>query len=155
VRSSLLVPDPAVDFPRLIELSGEAAPSRTASMPFVVGAAHYRAGQYDEAVRRLEQALGVQGQWAIIRLRYPVLAMAHHRLGHKTQARQALDEAARVLDRWTQERYTGDGEDWVTHRGGDAAWPAAWWDYLECQLLFDEAKRLIDGSPPPADPRLH
>jgi tetratricopeptide (TPR) repeat protein len=155
VRSSLLVPDPGVDLPRLIELCREAAPNRPASMPYVLGIAHYRAGQYDDAVRGLEEALVAQPQWPISRLSYPVLAMAHHRLGHEVKARQALDEAARVLDRWTQERYTGDGQDWVTHRGGDAIWPVGWWDYLECQLYYREAKLLIDGAPPPDDPRLH
>jgi eukaryotic-like serine/threonine-protein kinase len=155
VRSSLLVPDPAVDLSRLIELCRDAIPTRPASMPYVLGTAHYRAGQYDEAIRRLEGALAAQPQWPVTRLSYPVLAMAHHRLGQEAQARQALEEAARILDRWTQERYTGNGEDWVTHRGGDAVWPAMWWDYLECQLLYREAKVLIDGAPPPDDPRLH
>jgi serine/threonine protein kinase/predicted Zn-dependent protease len=154
VRSSLLVPDPAVDLPRLIELCREAVPSRPVSMPYVLGTAHYRAGQYDEAIRRLQEALAAQPQWPISKLSYPVLAMAHHRLGHETKAREALDEAARILDGWTQERYAGHGEDWVTHRGGDAVWPAVWWDYLECQLLHGEAKMLIDGVPPAGDPRL-
>jgi serine/threonine protein kinase/Flp pilus assembly protein TadD len=155
VRSSLLVPDPAADLPQLIELSREAVPNRVCSAPYVLGTAHYRAGQYVEAIQRLEEALAVQPQWPIIRLSYPVLAMAHYRLGHEAKARQALDEVARILDRWTQERYTGQGDDWVTHRGGDAAWPVPWWDYLECQLQYVEAKRLIDGVPPPDDPRLH
>jgi tetratricopeptide (TPR) repeat protein len=31
----------------------------------------------------------------------------------------------------------------------------AWWDYLECQLLDGEARVLIDGAPPPDDPRRH
>jgi tetratricopeptide (TPR) repeat protein len=154
VRTSLLVPDPAVDVPRLIELCRDALPYRAWTMPYVLGTAHYRAGQYDEAVRRLAEAVA-QPSWAISKLSYPVLAMAHHRLGHKTKAREALDEAARILDTWTQERYRGDGEDWVTHRGGDAFWPLAWCDYLECQLYFAEAKMLIDGVSPPDDPRLH
>jgi eukaryotic-like serine/threonine-protein kinase len=146
VRSSLLVPDPDADLAQLIEVCQVAAPSLAYSMPYVLGTAHYRAGQYDEAIERLKEAPVVApSHWAIGRIGYPVLAMAQHRLGHESEARQALDEAARVLDQWTEERYTG----------GDAAWPAVWWDYLECQLNFREAKLLIDGAPPPDDPRLH
>jgi tetratricopeptide (TPR) repeat protein len=88
-------------------------------------------------------------------LSYPVLAMAHQHLGHETEARQALAEAARILDLWTQERYAGQGGNWEVHSRGDAVWPAPWWDYLECQLFYTEAARLIDGAPPPDDPRLH
>ena len=66
-----------------------------------------------------------------------------------------LDEAARILDRWTQERYIGRGESWQIHPGGDAFWPVAWCDYLEGQLLYRDAKVLIDGAPPKDDPRLH
>jgi tetratricopeptide (TPR) repeat protein len=155
LRSSLLVPDPAADLPELIQLAQEAVPQRLWSMPFVLGTAHYRVGQSDEAIRRLEEGLAAQSQLPISQLTYPVLAMAHHHLGHKTEARQALDQAARILDRWTQERYAGHRKDWVIHSGGDGAWPVCWWDYLECQLLYAEAGRLIDGAPPPDDPRLH
>src|SRR5690606_37452649 len=36
-------------------------------------------------------------------------------------------------------------------RSGD--WPIAWWDWLECQLFYREAKLLVDGAPPAEDPR--
>src|SRR5262249_50414300 len=36
-----------------------------------------------------------------------------------------------------------------------AHWPIVWWNWLECQFYYREAKVLIDGSPPPDDPRLH
>jgi tetratricopeptide (TPR) repeat protein len=44
---------------------------------------------------------------------------------------------------------------WAIHQGAVASWPILWWDWLECQLYYYEASVLIDGSPPPADPRLH
>jgi serine/threonine protein kinase/Flp pilus assembly protein TadD len=154
LRSSLLVADPAVDLSELIYMAREAVPQRLCSMPYVLGAAHYRAGQYEEAIQRLQKWVG-QPHWPIGFLGYPVLAMAHHRLGHQTEARHALDEAARLLDRWTRERYTACGENWAIRAGGDADWPVPWWDYLECQLLYAEARGLIDGASPPDDPRLH
>src|SRR5207253_6192459 len=81
--------------------------------------------------------------------------MAHHRQGRPAEARKALDEAARILDQWTRERYQSQGEHWVMQLGADAVWPVCWWDWLECHLCYREAKVLIDGSPPPDDPRLH
>jgi serine/threonine protein kinase/Flp pilus assembly protein TadD len=150
VRSSLLVDDSAADLPQLVELSRLAVPSRPWSMPYILGTAHYRAGQYDEAIRRLQAALLAQPKWPICLLSYPELAMAHHRLGHQAEARRALGEAAGILDRWTEARYAGQGEYSV-----NTDWPLPWWDYLECQLLYREAKLLIEGSPPPDDPRLH
>ena len=53
------------------------------------GAALYRAGRFEEAIRRLEEAIQVRGgehpgDW-------PFLAMAHHRLGHGAEARRWLE----------------------------------------------------------------
>jgi tetratricopeptide (TPR) repeat protein len=59
-----------------------------------LGAALYRAGRYDQAIRRLEEAMrarpGGQGRaddWVF-------LAMAHHRLGHPDLARRWLERLA-------------------------------------------------------------
>src|SRR5260370_25827729 len=82
--------------------------------------------------------------------------MAHHRLGQAAEARQALDAAAEAIDRWIRDRYQNQEEkNWIVHLGATADWPIAWWDWLECQLHYREARMLIDGSPPPDDPRLH
>ena len=144
LRTSLLVPHAAANLSELIQLAREAVPQRLWSMPYVLGNAYYRAGQYHKVVQQLQEWVA-QPHWPIGLLSYPVLAMAHYRLGNQTEARQALDEAARILDRWTQERYVARGENWAIHTGGDAVWPAPWWDYLECQLLYAEARELIDA----------
>jgi tetratricopeptide (TPR) repeat protein len=154
LRCSLVVPDSETDLRQLIELAREAVPVRPASLSIVVGHAEYRTGRHDEAVQTLRDALA-RPHWPIGEASYPVLAMAYHRLGHDAQARQALDEAARILDRWTQERYAGQQGKWVMDYGASGYWPVGWWDYLECQLLYREARLLIDGAPPPDDPRLH
>jgi WD40 repeat protein len=54
-----------------------------------LGAALYRAGCFEEAIRRLEEAIQIRGgehpgDW-------PFLAMAHHRLGHGAEARRWLE----------------------------------------------------------------
>ncbi len=155
VRSSLLAPDPGVDVPRLVELAKKVAVHQPWSGLYVLGLAHYRAGQYELAIERLHQAQLAQPQWPIRLLCHPVLAMAYHRLGKMAEARQELDLARDNVNRWNQERYDGHGEEWIHHQGAIADWPVPWWDYLEGHLTYREAKLLIDGSPPPDDARLH
>ena len=121
---------------------------------YLLGMVAYRGGQHESAVRRLKESLAGHPDWAGRAISYPILAMACHRLGKPAEARQALDEATRAIDQWTRERYQSRG-DWVMHLGAEASWPIAWWDWLECQLYYREAKLLIDGSPPPDDARLH
>jgi tetratricopeptide (TPR) repeat protein len=122
---------------------------------YILGAAHYRAGEDDQAIQRLKEALAGPQPGPLSLLGYPVLAMAYHRQGRTTEARAALDEAAKTLDQWTQERYVSQQKHWVIDLGAEGVWPVPWWDYLECESYYREAKILIDGSPPPDDPRLH
>ena len=57
VRSSLLAPDPDVDLPRLVELAQKVAIQEPWSCLYILGFAHYRSGQYEQAIQRLEEAL--------------------------------------------------------------------------------------------------
>ncbi|HJT76436.1 MAG TPA: protein kinase [Gemmataceae bacterium] len=157
IRTCILAPGPDADLALLVELAQDfsASAPRSWYCLYLFGMAQYRAGQYEPAVRRLRESLQGYPDWTIRAMSYPALAMAHHRLGQTAQARQALDAAAAAIDRWTQERYQFQGGQFWTHRGATAYWPIAWWDWLECQLSYREAKVLIDGSPPPDDPRLH
>ncbi|HVA46391.1 MAG TPA: protein kinase [Pirellulales bacterium] len=121
---------------------------------FLLGVAHYRAGQFEQAVGRLRESLDAKPDFAVREIAYPVLAMAHYRLGQSDDARQALHATVQTIDRWTQDRYESQSGAWVTHRGAEAAWPIAWCDWLECDLYYREAANLIDGESPPDDPRL-
>src|SRR5262249_43732013 len=142
IRTCVLAPDPSVDSAGLIK----GAELLVAGHPYsgyhlyLLGMAHYRAGQPEQAVRRLREALKVDSAW---QLPYPALAMAHHCLGQAAEARQALATAERILDQWTRQRYEKQEAHWVDHRGATAFWPAMWWDYLECQHYCREAKLLI------------
>jgi WD40 repeat protein/serine/threonine protein kinase len=72
----------------------DATESQKPGLLNTLGAALYRAGRYDEAIRRLEEAMqarpGGQGNAAD----WLLLAMAHHRLGHRDLARRWLERLA-------------------------------------------------------------
>jgi Flp pilus assembly protein TadD len=157
VRCCVLAASTDADPAELVEL----AQSRLARDPFewyplyVLGIAHYRAGQHDLAARRLRESLTGKPDWPVRAISYPVLAWAHHRLGQAAEARQALDEAAQVLrpmDAGAVPRALGA---LGCPPGGRGELAHPWWDWVECQLLYREARVLIDGAPPPDDPRLH
>jgi tetratricopeptide (TPR) repeat protein len=105
--------------------------------------ARYRAGAYELAIKDYQRSPDVN--WLSGGLTYPVVAMAYHRLGHAKKAKEALEKAGRAIDR---------GAD-VMARGPAGTLPALWFDWLECYLLYREAKTLIDGAPPADDPRWH
>jgi serine/threonine protein kinase/Flp pilus assembly protein TadD len=158
IRTCILAPGADADLAPVVELAQNATAHYSGSWYalYLLGTAHYRAGQYEPAVRRLRESLGGTPDWAGRAISYPVLAMAHHRLGQTAEARQALEAAAEAIDRWTRDRYQHqEVKDWMHHGGATAYWPIAWWDWLECQLDYREARVLIDGSPPQDDPRLH
>jgi serine/threonine protein kinase/uncharacterized protein HemY len=154
VRASVLAPDADADLDQLVELAHGIAVCEPgdACLLYVLGIAHYRAGQYEAALRWLRQSMAAGPGWAAWRINYPILAMVHQRLGQAEQARKALNEAAETIDKWTRERYQS-GAGW--YLGAETVWPVPWWDWLECQLYFREAKVLCDGAPPADDPRLN
>jgi WD40 repeat protein/tetratricopeptide (TPR) repeat protein len=85
----------------------------------------YRAGLYDEAIRRLQQGRGGTADLAF-------LAMAHHQLGHR-------EEALRSLDGLRQDQLLTD--------------PQVFWYVLAVRLLRSEAEAVILYDPVfPEDP---
>ena len=99
-----------------------------------LGAALYRAGRFEDAIRRLDGSIrlrsgnNVPKHWAF-------LAMSHHRLGHRDQARRYLDQLR------SHQPLTD---------------PSHFWDEVEIRLLQNEAEATILYDPIfPADPFAH
>jgi serine/threonine protein kinase/tetratricopeptide (TPR) repeat protein len=109
---------------------------------YIAGLAHYRAGNYAQAVARLAQALS--GDWAARAISYPCLAMAYHRMGRAGEARQALAAAEKAIDEWTE----------MMMSNPVGTLPLPWYDWLECQHFYGEAKQMLTGSLPPTESRL-
>jgi tetratricopeptide (TPR) repeat protein len=116
---------------QLAEAALKGAPeTNKAGYLIALGAALYRAGRYDEAVRRLAEGIQARGgesvpaDWAF-------LAMAHHRLGHRAEVRRWLDRL---------QRYQPDSDQ-------------GFWSELEIRLLRREAEAVIVYDPVfPSDP---
>jgi hypothetical protein len=110
---------------------------------YVCGMAHYRAGQMEQAIDRLERTRNSQF-WPAARIALPLLALAYHEAGREEDAAAALQEAAEVLDEWTN-TLVNDGLAWL---------PTPWFDYIEMQVIYREAHLQLKGEPAPPDDRL-
>ena len=102
----VLVPDAVKDWDRPVQLAETAVRSDSESYVFLdsLGASLYRAGRFEQALQRLEEAnaaLAKTGQSA--RLSSPAytwffLAMIHQRLGHPEDGRKWLDKAIKQME---------------------------------------------------------
>jgi WD40 repeat protein/serine/threonine protein kinase/Flp pilus assembly protein TadD len=141
-RTCALAPDATGDPARVVQLAKQGLagqPSRGASLaPYLrtLASAHYRAGQYAEAVQRLREAIlegRVEGPDAAV-LDWLWLALAHYRLDHKERARRFLtrfDEMVRGHGQRMYQRYSVQA----------VTLPLQ--DQLEYPFLRDEAEALI------------
>jgi tetratricopeptide (TPR) repeat protein len=126
-RVCTLGPDALGDYTRVLDLVEQALSraSRQENRPLlnILGALHYRAGQYRKAIGRLQEGItaangaGYYHDWLF-------LAMAHQRLGETARARPFL---ARVM----QQKLPEQGQAWVN---------------LEVELLRLEAETLLRDS---------
>jgi tetratricopeptide (TPR) repeat protein len=150
----LLAPEPVIDPAKLLAL---AEPTGTTlplpSNKMALGIAHYRSGQYDKALSEY-QAVGTTSGWDTMRVwKHAALALTFHRLGQAEQARTNLTEARRALEAAFQSVLKTNKENLAI-----ALHPLVILldrIHLPAALLtYREAVTLIEGSPPPEDPRL-
>jgi Flp pilus assembly protein TadD len=137
-RTLVLVPDAGPPPARAVELAakGVAAAPKDAKQLHTLGLAHYRAGQYEQAIRRLNECLNAHPKWCA-GLNWLVLAMAYQHQGKTDEARQALDKALRWGDQLAQNQPPGAPNaiqvyvhDWLAHN-----------------ILRREAEAHIKGNP--------
>ncbi len=130
----LLRPDAVSEGQRVSRLAelGAAGVPQGAWYLLTLGAAHYRAGQFPQAIRRLEQALVVPtADYYTSILTRLLLAMAHHAAGHADEARQWLDRAVERSDK-------------ALPRAESKALGPSWCDWVMCRLLRQEAEALLN-----------
>jgi tetratricopeptide (TPR) repeat protein len=125
----VLVPDAIADPLHLLRLIEVAVSSEPKSYYYLntLGAALYRAGKFEEAIMRLNEAIQVQRQGDTY-ADWLFLAMAHHRLGHGDEAKQ-----------------------WLAKAGKDV--PLLEQQLQEMQLLRHEAEALLKHEKPVPKPR--
>jgi serine/threonine protein kinase/Flp pilus assembly protein TadD len=98
-----------------------------------LGAAYYRAGQYDKSVAALQKSLGIAQNIHHQATNWPLLAMACHQLGQKDKAREWLQKASQ----WHVKERAGQPESVFI-------WNTEWWyDGVDFENLLSEAKGLL------------
>jgi Flp pilus assembly protein TadD len=116
---------------RIAEAALSAAPEdRHGDVLTTLGAALYRAGRFDEAIRRLEESVQARGGSASPQAA-AFLAMAHHRRGDHEAARRWL-EALRAHNLGSDSRFS--------------------WDDVEIGILRREAEELVRDETTPGAP---
>jgi tetratricopeptide (TPR) repeat protein len=125
----VLAPDAVADPTLPVQLAEQAVKSspKTSAYLNTLGAAHYRAGQYDRAIQRLNAAMQVQGQGGTA-ADWLFLALAHQKLGHADEAKQWLDKAVAWIEKADREKTLSRS------------------NRLELQWLRREAEDLIEGK---------
>jgi tetratricopeptide (TPR) repeat protein len=158
VRSSCLMNSAGTDYDQLVKLVQLETPEDT-EFPlnaYVRGLAHYRAGQFDQAVtwcgKSVELSQGHTNRWPCYGLNYPVQALAYSRLDRTDDAATAMDHANKWADHWTQQLYDSGIPRWV-YLQGEFAWPLPAPDWLEFQTLLHEARHQLHENPASIDPR--
>ena len=121
----VLPPLAAGDSRRLLALAEhQVQKERSAINLFSLGAARYRAGQFEQAVASLEEAI----QWRQKKERceaWLFLALAQQRLGKSHEAGKGLEKAINLLDKQPRRR---------------------WSEQIYLQILRKEAEGLIRGE---------
>ncbi len=106
-----------------------------------LGAATYRAGRFEEAVKHLNQAIKAQADQGDP-LDWLFLALAHQQLHHTADARQWLDKAAAWIDSSTRDKPKDDSF------GARIEWGT----WLILQVLRREGESLVKSATPAAAP---
>jgi Flp pilus assembly protein TadD len=141
-----LSPNSGADPERIVSLAEKslAISSRDHWHVNQLGAALYRAGRFEVAVKQLTEAteLSSHPYRTNMLCTWFFLAMAHHRLGHTDEARRWFDKAMQG----TAEALKSRTESLEKSGNRDGVIPPNWSRKLTLRLLRGEAKELIQDS---------
>jgi serine/threonine protein kinase/Flp pilus assembly protein TadD len=136
-RICSLAPGAAPDPARVVQIAERAVRTEpVAHHLHALGLAHYRAGQFDEAIKQLQRS--AEGKWNGRVASWLVLAMAHQRLGHADEARRWFDLAVRWIAKNGLEAPGGSVDPLRSLHPHDA---------LACLVLRREAETLLGLQP--------
>jgi tetratricopeptide (TPR) repeat protein len=137
-RACLVRPQGLAEPARLMQWAEQAVAIRPRCEWYlhVLGAAHYRAGQFDQAIRRCHESLEAAPKWPGHVQNWLVLAMAHQRLGQTEQARQWLEKAGQWREKIAQ------GRPRAAVVAPSHVPPSDWLEFL---VLYPEAQALVRG----------
>ncbi len=141
----LLTPDAGADPAQMVRVAEKALAKWPQGQWQVsqLGTALYRAGRYEDAVKRLTEASALNADPYTSNICYTwfFLAMAHHRLGHADEARHWLDKATQAMD----EALKVPAEPPGVPVGPTGTIPPNWNRKLTLQLFRREAEEQILG----------
>jgi len=138
-----LAPAGTKDTARLLELAKKAQRPKLPAERwrlFLVGLAHYRAGQFEQAIRFFEENADTPSSVRSM----AVLAMAHHRLGHAEEARKWFKKAEESYNPATEEALAAPRFK-ILH--------TMWWEWAWTEVFRREARAVIEGGTPKEDPK--
>jgi tetratricopeptide (TPR) repeat protein len=134
VYACMFLADALTDMAPLVPLAHIADPAWNGDT-YMLAAAHFRAGRYDDAVRYFEAAT----QAAPPRALYTFIgAMAHYRLGNLVESRRRMAEAAGWIKEANRQLDIDPG-------GTRPAW-SDWYEAIVHPLLLREARALIGDN---------
>ena len=131
----------AVDDPARPVAWSELWMTRKPALPWTLhslGAAYYRAGRFDEAIRRFRESQRLGPTWPGQCMNDAFLALAHARLGQLAESRRSLEKA----DQWLAEADRQLAEKTIGFP--TMIFPADW---LVVQVLRREADRVLASTP--------
>jgi WD40 repeat protein/serine/threonine protein kinase/tetratricopeptide (TPR) repeat protein len=142
-------PGAAGDTARAVKLAERALAAAPGSANYLntLGAVLYRAGRYEEAVKRLNESMQARSPEGTVH-DWIFLAMAHQHLGHATEAQGWLDKATRWIDRALNKR-ASSASLYLSTTVWNQRWQGQlllWDERLELQVLRREAEALLRGK---------
>jgi tetratricopeptide (TPR) repeat protein len=130
-----LLPGAVSDYQQVVKLAEAAAAKGSSFEPTVLGAVYYRAGRFEDAAKRLNDAVGPKANLTSTWVGY-YLAMTQYKLGHADDAKLWLSRAIAHSD----QAFKDDSD----FRSGGR--PYRWIQRWAAQILRSEAEALIQGE---------